>query len=279
MFDFKKHIFHRSRSSSTIFTKYIQIQSQDTEASVSPSCSTSDSCSTSFRNDNDISDKCNIWCSKRPNATDQEATLLFLNLRDKYATDFDDKKHIKSQLWKKIAKEMADSGFKVGEGKEAVEKLRQKFANLQKQYLKHIQHVKQTGEEKREPPPFFNEMHGILGHKDKSNPKNLQDTLEVTNDNTEESENEEVNLEIVDKNVRIKNRFSTHKTVRPASTNYQLINLLKEQHAEDKEQRQKQFSSFENILLKQTEQRERLLDQFERLIKQKRKRTSSSDSE
>jgi hypothetical protein len=86
-------------------------------------------------------------------------------------------------------------------------------------------------------------------------------------------------LEIVDKNVRIKNRFSTHKTVRPASTNNQLINLLKEQHAEDREQRQKQFSSFENILLKQTEQRERLLDQFERLIKQKRKRTSSSDSE
>jgi hypothetical protein len=85
-------------------------------------------------------------------------------------------------------------------------------------------------------------------------------------------------LEIVDKNVRIKNRFSTHKTVRPANTN-NLINLLKQQHAEDKEQRQKQFSSFENILLKQTEQRERLLDQFERLIKQKRKRTSSSDSE
>jgi hypothetical protein len=33
------------------------------------------------------------------------------------------------------------------------------------------------------------------------------------------------------------------------------------------------------MLLKQTEQRERLLDQFERLIKQKRKRTPSSDSE
>jgi hypothetical protein len=152
----------------------LKIQSQDTEASVSPSCSTSDSCSTSFRNDNDISDKCNIWCSKRPNATDLEATLLFLNLRDKYATDFDDKKHIKSQLWKKIAKEMADSGFNVGEGEEAVEKLRQKFANLQKQYLKHIQHVKQTGEEKREPPPFFNEIVRYGARKESETPYFLE---------------------------------------------------------------------------------------------------------
>ncbi|CAG9822090.1 unnamed protein product [Phaedon cochleariae] len=56
--------------------------------------------------------------------------------------------------------------------------MRLKFSNLQKQYLQYIKHVKSTGESQKDPPLFFDLMHGILGEKDKSNPTNLQDSLQ-----------------------------------------------------------------------------------------------------
>lgn len=85
-----------------------------------------------------------IWCSKRKHEKDHEATLLFLKLRSKYASKFNDRKTIKSSLWQRIAVEMSEAGFYIGDGKESGEKCRQKFANLQRTYMNHITHVKKN---------------------------------------------------------------------------------------------------------------------------------------
>lgn len=121
----------------------------------------------------------NIWKSKgRPTKADDQATTLLLQLRAQLAPKFDDKKTVKNQLWVKIVEELENSGYSCGTGKERGERCRQKFSNLQKQYLQHKQHMRKTGEKKKEPPPFFDEMHGILGSKHKVNPTNFQDSAE-----------------------------------------------------------------------------------------------------
>jgi hypothetical protein len=48
----------------------------------------------------------NIWCNKRPTHNDQEATTVFLQLRENASEKFNDKKTIKNALWQKILTEM-----------------------------------------------------------------------------------------------------------------------------------------------------------------------------
>ena len=228
-----------------------------------------------------------VWSTKRPSVKDSKATEIFLELRQKYAHEFDDKKHVKTQLWGKIAREMYALGFDVGTGRDAVEKLRQKFSNLQKQYMKHVSHMKRTGEEKKEPPPFFSEMHGIMSNKHKSDPKNLQDTLEAcSSSSVQESETDDLLAPQSpsscdqEKKEMIKNRFSLNKIRKPSTSNVQLINLMQTQHEDDRTERREQFNRLENLLQQQNEQRERLLNTFDSLIRQKkRKHNSDSDSD
>jgi hypothetical protein len=65
-----------------------------------------------------------VWCSKgKPTEQDHEATLLLLNLREKYAAKFDDRKTTAVTIWQSIANEMEAAGFKLGP--KAGEKCRQ----------------------------------------------------------------------------------------------------------------------------------------------------------
>lgn len=48
--------------------------------------------------------------------------------------------NVKSQLGAKIVNEMSEIEVSAGEGKDTVEKMRQKFINLQQQYLLHIKY-------------------------------------------------------------------------------------------------------------------------------------------
>jgi hypothetical protein len=74
----------------------------------------------------------------------------------------------------------------------------------------------------------------------------------------------------------IKNRFGrSQDSLRPKSSNQQMLHLLKTQFEED---RKKQFSSMQNILQQQVGQRSRMLDIFQTMA-QRRKRRRSSDSE
>lgn len=225
-----------------------------------------------------------VWCSKKPSNRDHDATVCFLQLREKYGKQFEDRKTIKNQLWQKIATEMQNAGYYIGEGKEAAERCRQKFANLQKQYMNHVKHMTTTGEQRKDPPPFFEEMHNLLGSKDKVNPKNLQDSLmEQINIHDENKENTAVK-ENESPTYEIKNRFSSCKqSVRPKHTNSEIIELLKTHHHENREERNAHLKSLEKLLMEQNRQRERLLNQFQTLIDyqkhRKRKHKSSSDSE
>lgn len=74
----------------------------------------------------------------------------------------------------------------IPEGRNGAEKCRQKFANLQRSYLNYRKHIKTTGTEKRDFPPYFEEMDAILGNKDKVSPPYLEDSLNIDSDNVNE---------------------------------------------------------------------------------------------
>lgn len=188
-----------------------------------------------------------VWKSKgKASADDEEATTLLLNLRQKYATKFDDKKTTKTSLWNTIASEMRHT-YDVN----AVQ-CKQKFDNLYKTYLKHLSHMKMTGTDKKDPPPFFNEMHGIMGDKHKSNnPCKLEDSESSATNSDAES-------------VTIKNRFSNaKKTEKPASSTMVVLEELKRQHEEDVELKKEHV----NQLKMQNKHREEFLDLFKTLVK------------
>lgn len=94
-----------------------------------------------------------IWSSKKkPTEQDNNATKYFLELRAEYAAKFNDKKTHKQTIWQEIANKLKQKGFDLGSG--GAEKCRQKF----------WEHVQTTGKEKMNPPPFYEELHSILGN-------------------------------------------------------------------------------------------------------------------
>lgn len=64
-------------------------------------------------------------------------------------------------LWTSIAEILESNNFKLGCN--GGERCRQKFANLTKAYQKYIKNQKTTGAAFMEQPPFFDEIHLILG--------------------------------------------------------------------------------------------------------------------
>lgn len=102
-----------------------------------------------------------VWCRKKPNEIDLEATAQLLKLRNELSSQFNDKKTVKAKLWLRIAQELKKN-FNLGDN--GAEKCRQKFSNLQRCYLNYVKHQKTTGSEKNDDiPPFFEELHSILG--------------------------------------------------------------------------------------------------------------------
>lgn len=102
-----------------------------------------------------------IWCRKKPTEVDIEATTKLLQLRQEMATQFDDRRTVKSKLWNRIACILQEE-FNLGDN--GVEKCRQKFANLQRMYLAYVKHQRSTGSGRNDNmPPFFDQLHSILG--------------------------------------------------------------------------------------------------------------------
>jgi len=186
---------------------------------------------------------------------------------------------------------MGEMGFNVGgSGKEVVEKLRLKFANLQKQYFLYIKHQKSTGESQKDPPSHLELLHSILGNKDKTNPKNLIDSLVetlttssgISPNSTPEIEETETsssaNIEANSSNAKaeIKNRFNTTETPRSKmTTNSQLLELTKK----DIEQRNEHFTTLKSLMETQNQQRERFLNQLDKLIEIKSRKRKREDSD
>lgn len=79
---------------------------------------------------------------------------------------------------------MNEMGFYVGLGTEGREKVRQKFANLQKIYIKYFDLQRTTGQGKISLPKYFDELDEILGDKHKVNPAKIIDSAaEAPNEN------------------------------------------------------------------------------------------------
>jgi hypothetical protein len=203
-----------------------------------------------------------VWCSKgKPTEQDHEATLLLLSLREKCAAKFDDRKTTAVTIWQSIANEMEAARFKLGP--KAGEKCRQKFTNLQnKIYDPHVRHMNKTGEKNKKTPMYFAELHNVLEAKDKCNPKHLLDTLSSDTRNEAGPSTSKTEVE---------NRFAhTKKSVRVTGSNAQLIEILKTESNERKEQ----FGIITNLLQEQNHQRDRMLTLLEGLGGQKTKRPS-----
>ncbi|CAH1131031.1 unnamed protein product [Ceutorhynchus assimilis] len=136
-------------------------------------------CFTESENTLENLDTNKVWVPHKKMPRDIEATTALLTIRgrDEFQKKFKDKKHQKITLWRQIADELRESGFDIGQGKEGAEKCRQKFCNLQKVYIAFRDNMKQTGSSFQEKPAFFEEMHKILGEKDKVKPPFLVDSL------------------------------------------------------------------------------------------------------
>lgn len=224
-----------------------------------------------------------IWTQRKPTLADIEATEKLLDLRLKYADKYDDKKTTKQSLWIKIAEELKNEGFDLGNIKDSAEKCRQKFANLQKGYINFINHCKKTGNEKRNPPQFYEKLNSILGEKHKIFPLMTHDSLiEETNQHTSSAATSSDNLSNMevdhDDECDTPNRYSTaKKRVKPTKEN-NFIETIKDMNKEaikviiESNERTHQLLQEQNKLLEiQNQQREKLVNAFIDLVQTKKK--------
>ncbi|CAG9762663.1 unnamed protein product [Ceutorhynchus assimilis] len=187
-----------------------------------------------------------VWVSMKPSGTDIAATELFLQFRKDLSDKFDDKKTVKSHLWSMIASKLNDAGYNVGDRREGAE----------------------------------SQMHGILGKKDKVYPQNLQDSLDESDVSMNDIENNSEEKEVHEKNTEkseegtpkgdpstlIKNRFKSNRILQPKSANAVLVDVMKQQHKELQTSRENEYIELKKMIESQNEQRERFLNQFERLV-------------
>ncbi|XP_050307426.1 uncharacterized protein LOC126744120 [Anthonomus grandis grandis] len=167
-----------------------------------------------------------VWCSKKPSPRDIQATYTFLELRAKYASEFDDKKNTKNTIWQKIVIEMNNNNFFVGLGSEATERCRKKIANLQSAYMKYQDERRKTGQGKVQKPPFYDELDQILGSKDKVTPSILIDRVSVNNINP--TVFEPVAGPSTEQENKRPNKYESVKTTSKPDQNVEKNKLLKE---------------------------------------------------
>ncbi|KAK9679335.1 hypothetical protein QE152_g40112 [Popillia japonica] len=94
-----------------------------------------------------------------------------------------------------------------------------------------------------------------MGGKDKVNPKNLQDSFETESlvaDLTSDSEISEMEPS-TSRQTKPKNRFKEKQSAKPKSSNEELLNFLKQEAEEMREDRRKQFSLMERRTIKFSE--------------------------
>lgn len=163
-----------------------------------------------------------------------DAVLMLIELRDELSHAFDAKKGSKKDNWQKIAVKLNEAGFEIGNG----ERCRQKFANLQLRYFSHLNALKIN--QYKPVPQFFNEFHNLMKKIGKASSV-LDEDFEEVNDA----------------------KGTTYQKKRLKSNSEKLIDVLVKLHKEDQKERQKQFNELKALLVKQTEQQERLLNIFE----------------
>lgn len=180
-------------------------------------------------------------------------------------------------MWQKIANEI-NSKFNLGEN--GAERCRQKFANLTKVYMTYIKNQKTTGSGHVDAPAFFEEMHDILGSKDKCNPRFLvQSSMEVDQPQDQHEDQEQEDPQEGQQDAELENqpenRYRNHR--KPLKPDGPKDIILRELQL-DREFREKQVKMFNEHMKTTENQRERLLTILENAFSKKRKRTSS-DSE
>lgn len=106
------------------------------------------------------------------------ATITFLELRtsERYEKLSSDKK-VKLQVWQKLAEELQQLGFAVGNGKDGAERCRKKYYNLQKMYLQQIKSSQTTGTRKQTLQKYYDLLEKLFGKQNNMRPTFVVDSL------------------------------------------------------------------------------------------------------
>ena len=106
------------------------------------------------------------------NYTWKHATILTLiHAYDTHKEKFTSIHHKNKSIWKHITLDIHNEIRKTGESIVPSEKqVNSKWRNLKRNYVQHIDKCNQSGEEKKNPPPYFKELGDILGYKANVNP-------------------------------------------------------------------------------------------------------------
>lgn len=175
--------------------------------------------------------------------------MLQLRGSEKMMSKFNDKKTPKVQLWQEIAEEMAKMGFPIGLGKEGAEKVRQKFVNLQRRYMKFVCANNQAGNQKLLPPTHFEQLHSILGESYGVSVLYLCDD----EDATEESLTESLELGI-NTLIDFDETPATSSSKESASSQQSaIVDTLKDLFHQQSVQQDKQFKCLLKVLQEQTQ--------------------------
>ncbi|KAJ3648859.1 hypothetical protein Zmor_020630 [Zophobas morio] len=235
-------------------------------------------------NENDDTQLANVWYTKsRPTVKCMTATSKLLELRLRLKDNFNDKKTHKETLWQQIVKEMRETGFNVD-----AKKCKQKFANLQKTYIKCKDHRRKTGTERINNPPFYFELDAILGEKHKCHPQNLQDTegedssTSIYDDPTPSTSS--TTMASTDSQVKekigIKNRFKKVKHgIKPKTSNQIYLEFLTKHLQQEAQDRNQHFAAMHTLFTEQTRQRDRMLTILEKMTKKRKREMDSSEDE
>lgn len=236
-----------------------------------------------------------IWSHRRPTENDYNATEYFLQLRssEKYKALFGDKKFGKYKLWSEIAEEMNNAGFYVGEGREAAERCRQKFSNLEKGFLNYMKLVK-SGNRNKNPPQFYDLLYNLVDHEDKLYKQEqnslidaVRDSLQVeliTTKDTTVTSGPSRSSENMHTDINNTVNSSEHVKVKKLKQKDEIITLLTKQHSEMMKLQRDYLEKLDRHLTTQNEQREKLINSFIEILKEppckckRKRRSSSSDS-
>ena len=105
--------------------------------------------------------------------------FLDLLLEDDCQARLRDNTTRKKKVFAELAKVLQEAGFRLPSGADGINKVDQKYRNLERCYKNFVQYTKLTGVEKKDAPEFYDQLHALFGTKHTVNPVSLCDSLDT----------------------------------------------------------------------------------------------------
>ncbi|XP_048829068.1 uncharacterized protein LOC125706416 [Brienomyrus brachyistius] len=109
-----------------------------------------------------------VWSDRKVSNQDMEATEALVQLYGSPEIQglIKENKTRTKKIFEIIASRMEEQGFTIGDGpKRAGERCFQKWRNLLRAYKEYVSHPMRPDTAKRRPPPCFEQLHSLVGHR------------------------------------------------------------------------------------------------------------------